>query len=263
MEHITVGRKREVLCAIITNIHKTSFCGLTTGTNCAGRTQTLRSSLLYSLLLSVSWRLPECLLWPSDVEHLKVILNNANLLFLVCLVEVLQDDGDIHVDHNHVTNDDKTGEICDCQQGGTTVPIWLAVVRRVTVWWLHHQRLQHIIPSSRCHKPADRYIHDTNTLRCKLKLSLYSQCKGTVTPGPIPWKGRRDLQVNCMGLTAAYWVYKLYSLLIIILSNSIFVVMTLTNGSLSCSACKNSRLDWQINSRPWIYLLKNYSIRWK
>jgi hypothetical protein len=91
------------------------------------------------------------------------------------------------------------------------------------VWWLHHQRLQHIIPSSRCHKPADRYIPDINIRCCKLQLSLHCQRKGTVTLTPIPWKGGRDLQVNCMGLTAAHWAYKLYSLLIIMLNNSVYV----------------------------------------
>lgn len=102
----------------------------------------------------IHWLLPDSLLRPANVEHLKVILYNADLFLLVSLIEVLQDDGNVHIDHDHVTDDDETGEVCDCQQWGATVTIWLVVVCWVTVWWLYHQRLQNVIPSSWCHKPA-------------------------------------------------------------------------------------------------------------
>jgi hypothetical protein len=48
-------------------------------------------------------------------------------------------------------------------------------------------------------------MHDINILRCQLNLSLYPHCKGTVTLAPIQWKGRRDLQVNCMG-----YIYRVF-----------------------------------------------------
>jgi hypothetical protein len=57
-------------------------------------------------------------------------------------------------------------------------------------------------------------------------------------------EGEKELTGKLYGLTAAFGVYKLYSLLIIILSKKVFVAMTLTNGSLSRSGCKNSRLEW-------------------
>lgn len=51
------------------------------------------------------------LLGPTNVEHLKVILDNAYFFLLMCLVEVFQNDGDVHVDDNHVVDDDETSEV--------------------------------------------------------------------------------------------------------------------------------------------------------
>lgn len=68
-------------------------------------------------------QLNENILWPSNVEHFKIILDNTNLFLLVCLVEVFQNYGYVHIDDDHVADDNKWGKIGDRQKGTTTVAI--------------------------------------------------------------------------------------------------------------------------------------------
>ena len=49
------------------------------------------------------------------------------------LVEVLQDDGDVHVDDNHEVDDDERHEEDDGDEGEATVAIWQALVLWITV----------------------------------------------------------------------------------------------------------------------------------
>jgi hypothetical protein len=63
-------------------------------------------------------------LGPLAVEHLEVLLDNADLLLLVGLVEVLEDDGDVHVDDNHEVDDDEGDKVDDGDEGEAAVPVW-------------------------------------------------------------------------------------------------------------------------------------------
>jgi len=62
-------------------------------------------------------------LGPFAVEHLEVLLDDADLLLLVGLVEVLQDDGDVHVDDDHEVDDDEGDEVDDGDEGEAAVPV--------------------------------------------------------------------------------------------------------------------------------------------
>ena len=68
------------------------------------------------------------------------------------LIEILQDDGDVHVDHDHEVDDDKGHKVDDGHEGEAAVPVGKLLVVRVTVWRLGHQRVQHVIPASRGHQ---------------------------------------------------------------------------------------------------------------
>lgn len=96
------------------------------------------------------------LLGPANVEHLQVVLDDADLLFLVRLVEVLQDDGYVHVDHYHVADDDEAGEVGYGQQGVAAVAVRLAQDEGVAVRRLDHERLQHIVPPGGGHQPEQQ-----------------------------------------------------------------------------------------------------------
>ena len=52
------------------------------------------------------------------------------------LIEILQDDGDVHVDHDHEVDDDKGHEVDDGHEGEAAVPVGKLLVVRVTVWRL-------------------------------------------------------------------------------------------------------------------------------
>ena len=64
-----------------------------------------------------------CLLRPFSIERLQILLNNTNFLFLVSLVEVFQDDGNVHIDHNHEVDDDERHKEDDCYEGESTVSV--------------------------------------------------------------------------------------------------------------------------------------------
>ena len=56
------------------------------------------------------------------------------------LVEVLQDDGDVHVDDDHEVDDDERHEEDDGDEGEATVAIWQALVLWITVRGLEEKR---------------------------------------------------------------------------------------------------------------------------
>ena len=52
------------------------------------------------------------------------------------LVEVLQDDGDVHVDDDHEVDDDERHEEDDGDEGKAAVAVGQGLVVRITVRWL-------------------------------------------------------------------------------------------------------------------------------
>lgn len=92
-------------------------------------------------------------LCPFCVEHLQVFLHNANFLFLMSLVEIFQDDGNVHVDDNHVVDDDEGDKVDDGHKRVATIPVWQFFKQRVAIWWGDQQWVQHIIPASRRDQP--------------------------------------------------------------------------------------------------------------
>ena len=48
------------------------------------------------------------------------------------LIEILQDDGDVHVDHDHEVDDDKGHKVDDGYEGEAAVPVGKLRVVRVT-----------------------------------------------------------------------------------------------------------------------------------
>lgn len=67
------------------------------------------------------------------------------------LVEVLQYDGYVHVDDDHVADDDETGEVRDGQDGMSAVAIRQPRRLGLAVRRLHHQRLEDVVPAGRSH----------------------------------------------------------------------------------------------------------------
>lgn len=68
------------------------------------------------------------LLRPPNIEHFKIIFHDTNFLFLVRLVEVLENDGDVHVDDDHIADNDEGGEVGDGQQRAAAVAVGVAVI---------------------------------------------------------------------------------------------------------------------------------------
>ena len=59
----------------------------------------------------------------------------------MCLIEVLENDGDVHVDHNHEVDDDEGDKVDDGNKGESAIAIWKIFVVGITVWRLGHQRI--------------------------------------------------------------------------------------------------------------------------
>ena len=68
------------------------------------------------------------------------------------LIEILQNDGNIHVDDNHEVDNDKGDEVDDGNKREAAVSVWKILVVRVTVWRLGHERVQDVIPACRGHQ---------------------------------------------------------------------------------------------------------------
>lgn len=95
------------------------------------------------------------LLGPANIKHLEIVLHDSDLLFLVRLIEVLQDDGNVHINYNHVADYNKACEIGNCQQWMATIAVLLGAEGRVAVRWLDHQRLQHVVPAGGRHESGE------------------------------------------------------------------------------------------------------------
>ena len=70
------------------------------------------------------------------------------------LVEVLEDDGDVHVDDDHEVDDDEGDEVDHGDEGVAAVAVGQPLVVGVTAGRGHQQRLQDVVPPRRRHQPA-------------------------------------------------------------------------------------------------------------
>ena len=86
---------------------------------------------------------------PLGVEHLQVLLDDADLLLLMSLVKVLQDDGDVHVDHDHEVDDDEGDEVDDGHERVAAVAVGQPFEVRIAVRRSDQQRLQDVVPTGR------------------------------------------------------------------------------------------------------------------
>ena len=68
------------------------------------------------------------------------------------LVEVLQDDGDVHVDDDHEVDDDEGDEVHDGHEGVAAVAVGEALEVGVAIGRGHQQGLQDVVPASGGHK---------------------------------------------------------------------------------------------------------------
>ena len=73
------------------------------------------------------------------------------------LIEILQDDGDVHVDDDHEVDYDEGHKVDDGHEGEAAVSVWKLLVVRVTVRRLRHQWVQHVIPARRGHESEEKY----------------------------------------------------------------------------------------------------------
>jgi hypothetical protein len=98
------------------------------------------------------------LLRPFRVEHLQVLFYDSDLLFLMSLIEVLQDDGDVHVDDDHEVDDDEGDEEDDGDEGVAAVAVWKVFVVVITIRRSDQQWLQDVVPASRSDEPLKRIV---------------------------------------------------------------------------------------------------------
>jgi len=83
------------------------------------------------------WRFSR-LLGPPDVKHFQVVLDNADLFFLMGLVKVFQYDGYVHVDDDHVANYDETGKVRDGENRMPAIAVRKARSLDLAIRRLHH-----------------------------------------------------------------------------------------------------------------------------
>ena len=96
-------------------------------------------------------------LLPDDVEHVEVVLDDAHLFLLVRLVEVLQDDGNVHVDDDKEGDEDEGDHEEDGDATGATVSpyrlelcaVWVRPVVAVALRAADHERVEDVIPAGR------------------------------------------------------------------------------------------------------------------
>ena len=87
---------------------------------------------------------------------------------MVSLIEILQNDGNVHVDHNHEVDNDKGDKVDDGDEGEAAVSIRKVFVVRITVWWLGHQRVQHVIPARGGHESGTNISLRTGRMFCPI-----------------------------------------------------------------------------------------------
>ncbi len=69
------------------------------------------------------------------------------------LVEVLQDNGDVHVDDDHEVDDDERHKVDDGHERVAAVAVGKLLEVDVAVWRRHQERFQHVVPAGRRHQP--------------------------------------------------------------------------------------------------------------
>ncbi len=69
------------------------------------------------------------------------------------LVEVLQDDGDVHVDDDHEVDDDERDEVDDGHEGVAAVAVGQVLEVDVAIRGSHEEWLQNVVPPCWRHKP--------------------------------------------------------------------------------------------------------------
>lgn len=89
------------------------------------------------------------LLRPSNVKHLQIVLNNPNFLLLMGLIEVFQNNSYVHVDNNHVADNNERSKVGDGKQWASAIAMvsgsgWIS---QFAGGWLNHERFQNIVPS--------------------------------------------------------------------------------------------------------------------
>ena len=77
------------------------------------------------------------ILCPFGIKHLQIFLHNPNLFFLMRLIKILQDDSNVHVNDNHVIDDDKWDKVDDGHKRMTTITIGQVPVMRIAIRWGH------------------------------------------------------------------------------------------------------------------------------
>jgi len=87
------------------------------------------------------------LLGPPYVKHFEVVFHYADLFLLVRLVEVLQYNGYVHVDDDHVADDDKAGEVRDGENRMSAVAVRKSRCFGFAIRRLYHQGFKHVVPS--------------------------------------------------------------------------------------------------------------------
>ena len=76
------------------------------------------------------------------------------------LVEVLEDDCDVHVDDDHEVDDDERNEVDDGHERVAAVSVRKFFEVDVAVGRGHQERFQHVVPTGRCHQSLEtKLIH--------------------------------------------------------------------------------------------------------
>ena len=87
--------------------------------------------------------------FPDLVVHVEVVLRQSLLDVLGRLAEVLEDDGDVHVDDDEKADDEVGDDVGDRLGAVSAVAVGFEVRRRVVTLVLVHQRRQHAVPAGR------------------------------------------------------------------------------------------------------------------
>ena len=51
------------------------------------------------------------------------------------LIEIFKNDGNVHVDDNHVINYDEWDKVDNCHERVSTIPVWKVTIVGVTIGW--------------------------------------------------------------------------------------------------------------------------------
>ena len=84
------------------------------------------------------------------------------------LIKILQNDGNVHVDHNHEVDNDEGDKVDDGDKGEATVSVGKMFVVRITVRRLGHQRVQDVIPARGGHESETNIGLRTGRMFCPI-----------------------------------------------------------------------------------------------